>query len=1329
MRADAIRIILIAAVLLLALPQAAAADITVCASGCNSTSLSDALIAANGTAHTVIIAEDGTYTIALGAVQIADPDSDGALVLAADGITVDCAGATLSGPGEGTGIRFDYADGCTVLRCAVTGYAHAVSLMDAEDARLSYCSLSGGTDDLLIDGDHTLVYIRNSTVDRSAVDLRDGLLYQTWDVAVSTAYGESPLSGTTVSVTSQSLGAVYSGTTDAGGETEQFEATQYQLLPGGLTNYSLHTITAQKTGYNTTALQTAIVAGGTIPLSITDTTMPAISGLSPANGSTLPEGTRTQGLSFTTNEEAACRMSAAGPAFDFSSGTALNTSDSLSHAATLVGLADGASYTYYYRCNDSRGNINPTGVRHAFSVAADTTVPQASFITPTPADSSTITLTSLQVAISAGEPVSATVTFDGQTATMQNGSNGTIGTQLSKTFSGLADGSHTFSVRATDLAGNKRDLAERTMTVDTMPPALSLVSPANGTVLAEGAGVSLRISTDEAASCTYTGSSSGSLTATSGKSHQTTFAADLSDGDYAYTVTCLDPYSHSEQLYVAFSVVDTTAPVPTFVAPTPPDREVVNSTTVVINFTTNEALGATPIINLDGTNHTCTAGSDYYYYTVSSPSETNYDYWIYLEDATGNNRTTSERSFMVDRTAPEIEVHAPDDDDTLDDSNLVYINVSTVSGSECGFLLLRDDETLCEDGCEGDRDACRDEADDSDERAECDDEFDACEDDCAREGWREIEEDELEETTELSCDDCLEGCRGDCLADRDDCDTDCTTDRCEDACVRTYHDCTYECVAECEEDCISYYAGEVGETFLDADYSLGIVCIDKAGNKAVENVTFTIEDTTPPTITSYDPSGIVYADHLTLTVRTSEDASCRLSESARKNYSEMTSHLVGDGWDHTYPFRGLKDGNHTRYVACNDTKGNVGVPAPVWFEVLDAVRFEAAGRRLLAGRESVFSIAQDDLPVVRITIYTANNYYGVDLGVYKADPTASARLDRTVYSYLDIRLNPSGVNLTNVTVDFKVPLSWLEENRIEPAGVRLYRHGPSWETLLTEHLSSTAGFAYYRAVSPGFSYFAIAGIESLPPPPPARNETDTDPPPKKETPPPEPEAEPEPEEPTQEQEGTPIWLYLVGGLVLFSIFGAAAYFVFHRPGGLEGPKDGAKRSSMPSLPSDLPLPDPALRPLPDDLMSLRDYLAGLREHGLIKSEIMARLSAEGWHPYDIEAVFLQVNESEEDRKLKGIIARSKEKGTGRDEIKGILVGEGFDDVECEVLLDEIYGLPEELISYVAALREAGASPDAVREQLVQAGWSLLQSSLAVSSGERDERTSAPNPAS
>ena len=107
-----------------------------------------------------------------------------------------------------------------------------------------------------------------------------------------------------------------------------------------------------------------------------DTTPPTAVINSPASGSQFSAGTTTTGLSVTTNEPATCRFSTVDQSFDVMSGTMMSATDQLSHSATLSGLTDGSSYTYYVRCRDTAGNAMTSSASVSFSVA---TVPIQAF--------------------------------------------------------------------------------------------------------------------------------------------------------------------------------------------------------------------------------------------------------------------------------------------------------------------------------------------------------------------------------------------------------------------------------------------------------------------------------------------------------------------------------------------------------------------------------------------------------------------------------------------------------------------------------------------------------------------------------------------------------------------------------------------------------------------------------------------------------------------------------------------------------------------------------------------------------------------------------------
>ena len=171
---------------------------------------------------------------------------------------------------------------------------------------------------------------------------------------------------------------------------------------------------------------------------------------------------------------------ATGATFDFSSNEAGSTFacsldgasfTSCSTPKTYSALADG-SHTFQVRATDTATNIDPSPASYTWTV--DTTPPVTS-IGPTtpPANTSSTTATFDLASNEAGS------TFD---CRLDGGPYASCSTP--KTYTALADGSHTFDVRATDQAGNvDTSPASYTWAIDSVAPSTpSLASPADATL-------------------------------------------------------------------------------------------------------------------------------------------------------------------------------------------------------------------------------------------------------------------------------------------------------------------------------------------------------------------------------------------------------------------------------------------------------------------------------------------------------------------------------------------------------------------------------------------------------------------------------------------------------------------------------------------------------------------------------------------------------------------------------------------------------------------------------------------------------------------------------
>lgn len=85
-------------------------------------------------------------------------------------------------------------------------------------------------------------------------------------------------------------------------------------------------------------------------------------------------------------------------------------------------------------------------------------------------------------------------------------------------------------------------------------------------------------------------------------------------------------------------------------------------------------------------------------------------------------------------------------------------------------------------------------------------------------------------------------------------------------------------------------------------------------------------------------------------------------------------------------------------------------------------------------------------------------------------------IDGPVYQYIRADLTYTTDDaISEAAFTFSVSASWLKEQGLVPGSVALWRyHNSTWTPLLTEVVRETADNVYFHAVSPGFSYFAIA---------------------------------------------------------------------------------------------------------------------------------------------------------------------------------------------------------------------------------------------------------------
>ncbi|KKH47334.1 hypothetical protein EO93_12880 [Methanosarcina sp. 1.H.A.2.2] len=144
---------------------------------------------------------------------------------------------------------------------------------------------------------------------------------------------------------------------------------------------------------------------------------------------------------------------------------------------------------------------------------------------------------------------------------------------------------------------------------------------------------------------------------------------------------------------------------------------------------------------------------------------------------------------------------------------------------------------------------------------------------------------------------------------------------------------------------------------------------------------------------------------------------------------------------------------------------------------------DVSRQQVLAGQQAEFTFSGLGCSVTGISFVSGTNAGTVTGKVETLSGLPKTILEGpegAVYQYMNIVIGSqffgeSGT-FESAVIDFKVPRSWMEENMIDEATLVLNRfHENAWVQLSTEKTGEDAEFFYFRAETPGFSYYSITG--------------------------------------------------------------------------------------------------------------------------------------------------------------------------------------------------------------------------------------------------------------
>ncbi len=349
-----------------------------------------------------------------------------------------------------------------------------------------------------------------------------------------------------------------------------------------------------------------------------------------------------------------------------------------SEAKHAVDLADG-THTWSVKATDAAGNESEIATGEP--VTLDATAP---VLTVTSQETKKLGegKTLFTLTWSSNEKSTYALVLDGQSVTLDAG--------VSSYSVELADGKHSYSLIATDAAGNSCEAQTGELTLDATAPELTLGTP----VLSKaGEGkVSVALSWSSTESAAYTLSIDGNSVALD--SGATSYTATMEDGEHRYLVTATDAEGNRTELEGSFSY-DATAPVLQLNAPeiTKVENGKINVTLSWIgedgaNYVVSVDGKATPVYVGVGTSYTFEVADGTHRYSVTAT------------DAAGNSASVDDE-FSYDATAPALSLGEPVI--TKVGNGEISVTLSWVGEDGASYALMVDGENVTlapgETGC------------------------------------------------------------------------------------------------------------------------------------------------------------------------------------------------------------------------------------------------------------------------------------------------------------------------------------------------------------------------------------------------------------------------------------------------------------------------------------------------------------------------------------------------------------------------------------------------------------------------------------------------------
>ena len=148
----------------------------------------------------------------------------------------------------------------------------------------------------------------------------------------------------------------------------------------------------------------------------------------------------------------------------------------------------------------------------------------------------------------------------------------------------------------------------------------------------------------------------------------------------------------------------------------------------------------------------------------------------------------------------------------------------------------------------------------------------------------------------------------------------------------------------------------------------------------------------------------------------------------------------------------------------------------------DAIVISKSLKNLKAGDSTSILFSSLTFPIEKLTFSVSKDTEGnLNVEAFDKLPNIMPSPPGKVNKYLQLKTEGfDSSNINNAIVEFKISKKWLELNNLKVNNIGLMRFNNNWKELEIEFVGENRLNAYYKAKSPGFSYFVIHSRASYP---------------------------------------------------------------------------------------------------------------------------------------------------------------------------------------------------------------------------------------------------------